>query len=83
VSDSLTVLATGSPSESRAIIDKGANLLVGSNMMLNSDYRAVIQNNAVVDVTGYLEMNARDCLVKNSAAISFGSKLGVCAAKLP
>jgi hypothetical protein len=83
VSDSLTVLATGLPSESRAIIDKGANLLVGSNMMLNSEYRAVIQNNAVVDVTGYLEMNARDCLVKNSAAISFGSKLGVCAAKLP
>jgi hypothetical protein len=52
-------------------------------MMLNSDYRAVIQNNAIVDVSGYLEMNARDCLVKNSAEISFGSKLGVCAANLP
>jgi len=86
VGDSLTVQSTGSTSASRAIIDKGANLLVGSNMILESGFRAVIQNDAVIDVTGGLEMNAKtknDCLVKNSAEISYGSKLGVCAEKLP
>ena len=86
VSDSLIVKATGSPSKSRAIIDKGANLLVGSDMVLDSAFRAVIQSNAVVDVTGNLQMNAKtlnNCVVKNSATISFGSKTGNCAARLP
>ncbi|MEE9423722.1 MAG: choice-of-anchor Q domain-containing protein [Methylococcales bacterium] len=86
VSDSLTIQATGSPSKSRAIIDKGANLLVGSDMILDSVFRAVIQSNAVVDVAGNLEMNAKklnNCVVKKSAAISFGSQSGVCAARLP
>jgi hypothetical protein len=86
VSDSLTIQATGLPSKSRAIIDKGANLLVGSDMILDSVFRAVIQNNAVIDVAGNLEMNAKklnNCVVKKSAAISFGSQSGVCAAKLP
>jgi hypothetical protein len=86
VSDSLTIQATGLPSKSRAIIDKGANLLVGSDMILDSVFRAVIQNNAVLDVAGNLEMNAKklnNCVVKKSAAISFGSQSGVCAAKLP
>ena len=86
VSDSLTVQSTGSTLKSRAIIDKGANLQVGTEMKFSSGFRAVIQNNAVVDVTGNLEMNAKtlnDCAVKNSTEISFGSKSGICAAKLP
>jgi hypothetical protein len=86
VSDSLTVLSTGSTSNSRAIVDIGANLLVGSDMILSSGFRAVIQDNAVVDVTGHLQMDAEtlsDCLVKNSAEIVFGSKSGVCVEELP
>jgi hypothetical protein len=86
VSDSLTVLSTGSTSNSRAIVDKGANLLVGSDMILSSGFRAVIQDNAIVDVTGHLQMDAEtlnDCLVKNSAEIVFGSKSGVCVEELP
>ena len=67
VNDSLTVQSTGSTPNSRAIVDKGANLMVGSDMRLSSGFRAVIQNNAVVDVAGQIQMDAdtlNDCLVE-------------------